>query len=130
MTEIKKRVKKYEKYSKSLKRRIAKEYLAGRASYAILAEENGLRDKTVVREFVKWYRQQLDKESADLPQSNALKDSTTSPDKDSAASIKELQEALRLAELKNELLETMIDIAEEKFEVPIRKKSGAKPSKK
>lgn len=54
--------KNYNRYSNSLKRKIAKSYLSGEASYSILVEENGLRDKTVVKEFVKWYRCQLELE--------------------------------------------------------------------
>ncbi len=62
MTGQKKRVKNYHRYSVSLKRKVAKSYLSGEASYAILAEENGLRDKGVVKEFVKWYRQKTELE--------------------------------------------------------------------
>ena len=62
MTVKNKRVKKQNRYPERLKRRIAKAYLAGEASYSILAEENGLRDKNVVKEFVKWYKAKLVKE--------------------------------------------------------------------
>ena len=51
-----KRVKTGKRYPEELKRKIAKEYLSGAASHAVLAEEHGLRDKGVVKEFVKWYR--------------------------------------------------------------------------
>ena len=44
--------------------------------------------------------------------------------------IKHLKRQLALSELKVEALETMIDIAEEQLKVDIRKKPGAKPSKK
>jgi hypothetical protein len=39
-----------------------------------------------------------------------------------------LQEELRLAKAKIFTLETMIDLAEEQFNIEIRKKSGTKPS--
>ena len=55
----KKRVKTYNRYSEELKRKIAKSYLAGEASYAVLAEEHGLRNRGVVKKFVKWYRRKL-----------------------------------------------------------------------
>ena len=57
-----KRVKSQKRYPVDLKRKIGKSYLAGEASYAVLAEENGLKNKSVVREFVKWYRKELLKE--------------------------------------------------------------------
>jgi len=51
-----KRVKRQTRYPEELKRKIAKSYISGEASYAVLAEENGLKSKNVVKEFVKWYR--------------------------------------------------------------------------
>ena len=58
-----KRVKDQHRYPVDLKRKIAKSYLAGEGSYGILAEENGLKNGEVVREFVKWYRKELLKEN-------------------------------------------------------------------
>ncbi len=43
--------------------------------------------------------------------------------------VKLLEQALSDAQLKNEVLETMIELAEETFKIDIRKKSGAKQSK-
>ncbi|MFT5512252.1 MAG: transposase [Bacteroidia bacterium] len=43
--------------------------------------------------------------------------------------IMELEQKLERAKLKSELLETMIDIAEEELDVSIRKKYGPQPSK-
>lgn len=40
--------------------------------------------------------------------------------------VRRLRRELEEARLHNKLLNAMIDIAEEQFEVPIRKKSGAK----
>lgn len=40
--------------------------------------------------------------------------------------IKELEKALEDAQLKNIGMETLIDVAEDKFNIPIRKKLGAK----
>lgn len=42
------------------------------------------------------------------------------------ADVRQLRKELEEARLYNELLNAMIDIAEEQFEIPIRKKSGAK----
>lgn len=56
MTKPNKRVKRGSKYPEDFKRKIAKEYLAGKASYAILAEDYNLLNKGVVREFVRWYK--------------------------------------------------------------------------
>lgn len=131
--QIKKREKQNNRYCPSLKRKIAKEYLSGRASYSILAEENGLRDKSVVREFVKWYRQKLksnpnyETKIENLEQSKKTEEIL---DKDVSLELKRLKKELRQSELEVEMLETIIDIAETRFEIEIRKKSGAKQSNK
>jgi hypothetical protein len=43
--------------------------------------------------------------------------------------IKELEKRLELSQMKSELLDTMIDIAEEELHIPIRKKYGPQQSK-
>ena len=55
-----KKVKRVNLYPDELKRKIAQEYLSGRFNYAVAAEEYGLRGKSVVREFVKWFRRNND----------------------------------------------------------------------
>lgn len=47
----------------------------------------------------------------------------------SAQEIKALTEELKRAKLKNEALNIMIDVAEEKFKIKIRKKAGTKRSR-
>ncbi len=123
MTKIKKRTKSYSRYPADLKRKIAKSYLAGEASYRILAEENGLRNRDVVKEFVRWYLRSQEKESTEME--NPKDSSKQSTDRE-----KELEEELRLAKLKIEMLETMFDVAEEELNIQIRKKSGSNQSKR
>jgi len=130
----KKRVKSRNRYSASLKRKIAKTYLSGEASYGVLAEEHGLRDKSVVKEFVKWYRRKLSEEPnfEDQQQETVLMKESKEENLSASqlqARVKELEQQLKRSELKTELLETMIDIAEEQFNVEIRKKSGTNQSK-
>jgi transposase-like protein len=126
-----KKVKSHNRYADELKRKIAKEYLSGQASYSVLAEEHGLRDKGVAQEFVKWYRRKYElcgQNEAAMP---AKKEPEPVGDEQSLKQqIKELQKRLALSELKVEALETMIDTAEEQLKFDIRKKSGAKQSKK
>lgn len=126
MSGIKKRVKKYNRYSNSLKRKIAKAYMSGEASYAILAEENGLRDKTVVKEFVKWYRRKLEKEPDFENKPEVPENPTILTEKELQVRVRELEKELHLAKPKAEMLETIIDLAERQFNLDIRKKSGAK----
>ena len=127
-----KRVKSQKKYSDSLKREVGRRYLRGEFSYAVAAEEYGLRDKLVAKEFVKWYRMQQDKEpqrSSEELESGKSEQELESPTVDLAealARIKELERALYMSELKGEALETMLDIAKRDLGIDVRKKYGAK----
>lgn len=127
-----KRVKSQKKYSDSLKREVGRRYLRGEFSYAVAAEEYGLRDKLVAKEFVKWYRMQQEKESqssSEELESGKSEQELESPTVDLAealARIKELERALYMSELKGEALETMLDIAKRDLGIDVRKKHGAK----
>jgi len=123
VTRPKKRTRQYNRYPNQLKRKIAKEYLSGSASYGILAEEHGLRNKDVVKEFVKWYKRQN-------PEVEKMEIENTEEQSDQGEEIKRLREALRLSELKVEMLETMIDQAEQILSIDIKKKSGTNRSKR
>ncbi len=126
-----KKVKPRGRYPEELKRKIAKEYLAGKASAGYLAEEHGLKNKGVVKEFVKWYRR---KDELYVQNQDTMSDKKASTDASSQLStqeqLKQLKRQLELSQLKVEALETMIDLAEKEFQIEIRKKSGAKQSKK
>lgn len=126
-----KKVKPRGRYPEELKRKIAKEYLAGKASAGYLAEEHGLKNKGVVKEFVKWYRR---KDELYVQNQDTMPDKKASTDVSSEPSaqeqLKQLKRQLELSQLKVEALETMIDLAEKEFQIEIRKKSGAKQSKK
>jgi transposase-like protein len=126
VTNPKKREKRRNRYPEDLKRKIAKEYISGRASYGILAEEHGLRNKGVVKEFVKWYHRYL---AVDPPDINKMEEGLEKQDNKCDQSSKEkeladLRKKLELSELKVEMLETMIDQAEAVLSIEIRKKSG------
>ena len=125
-----KKVKPRGRYPEELKRKIAKEYLAGKASAGYLAEEHGLKNKGVVKEFVKWYRRkdELCVQNTDTMSKKTSADNAV--DLSSQEQLKELKRQLELSQLKVEALETMIDLAEKEFQIDIRKKSGAKQSKK
>jgi transposase len=70
---------------------------------------------------------QQDKEKSELEASMATQDDTVPPGEDEEK--KALKKALEQAELKIKALNTLIDVAEDQFKIPIRKKPGAKQSK-
>lgn len=129
MNYVKKREKSQTRYSIGLKRKIAKLYLSGEASYAILAEEHGLRDKTVVKEFVKWYRRKLETEPNFEIEFERNPEDLSMTKEELGARIKELEQQLKHSELKAEMLETIIDLASEELNIEIVKKSDTKQSK-
>jgi transposase len=100
-------------YSMAFKRSIAQPILEGRMSVRQASVSNNIKTQTVSS----WVRQ-LKKQDSDL---TAGKNS----DKSSGDTMPSHDE-LRLAQLKIQALETMIDFAEEQFKINIRKKPGAK----
>lgn len=94
----------------------ARAVLEGRISAKQAALAKGVRTTTIQR-----WMQQKQAQEADLsflnPEVMPLKDTVTD---------KALANELLEATLKIKALETMIDIAEQQFKIPIRKKSGAK----
>jgi len=116
-----KRTKRQWKYSRALKIKVAEEYLSGQYSYSVGAEEYGLKNKYVVKEFVRWYKENPDivlmsKKAKKLLEKKSEKNNTE---------VSRLEEELALARLRAASLETLIEVAEDEFGIDIRKKSGA-----
>lgn len=107
-----------------------KEYLSGKASAGYLAEEHGLKNKGVVKEFVKWYRRKDELYSQNEDSIPLKQTPPVAVEHSLQEHLKQLKRQLEFSELKVEALETMIDIAEAELQIDIRKKSGAKQSKK
>ena len=131
-----KRVKDYRKYDPSMKREVARRYLAGEFSYHVAAEEYGLPGKETVKEFVKWFRKELEVDHAAIAGSISSESQLSQPDlaRLSRAELeKQLIEAKKLAhlaEVKQEAWRTLVKHASEYVGEDIIKKFGPKPSKK
>ena len=119
----KKKQGKPEKHDPALKIAIATEYLKGELGYGRLGAKYGL-SLTAVCAIVKWYRKHYGEQAvADAPTA-APQSETESPE------VRALKKRLELAELKAVGLEMMIEIARKELGIDIRKKSGAKQSRK
>ena len=141
--QISKRIKQHGRYDRSLKREVARRYLAGEFSYRIAAEEYGLASSEVVKEFVRWYRQQNDYlEVMETENESETIRHTSCPEKVEEVATDELAQLspdellmvarqLQLqrdeARLAAHGWRTMITLAEECFNIEIVKKSVAKP---
>jgi transposase len=78
---------------------------------------------------VKRYLREAEKEKAELQRIATLMDKNeVRSEAISSEDIKALKKALEEAELKIKALNTLIDVAEDQFKIPIRKKPGAKQS--
>src|ERR1044071_219258 len=102
------------------KEAIIAECLLGDTSTRKLASKYGYGHSTVSRWVMAHQRQT---KNHPLKYSKAILERKGMPD-----TVEELQEALRLSQLKVELLEAMIDISDEQFGTDIRKKAGARQS--
>jgi transposase-like protein len=98
---------------------IISEYLLGNTTYRQLGKKHGVDFRIIHSWVTKFKGKTLVK-----IKSSGLKKSKK--EEELPAEIKKLQEELRKAKLHNELLNTMIDIAENQLNIKIRKKSGTK----
>lgn len=122
-------------YPPSLKREIAQRYLNGEFSYAVAAEEYGLANKDVVKEFVKWYSrlvasedQALAERRTELEATGKLPDPASGePLPDNPAELKRLLEEARGEAL---TLRTLVQVLKEDFEIDVLKKPVAGSPKK
>lgn len=103
------------------RREVVEEYLAGGVSLRELGSRYGIKRTTLHR----WVKAQERGEGEAGVVSNRAEALEAMP-KD----VRRLQRELYEARLHWKLLEAMIEIAEEQFEIPIRKKSGARRRRK
>lgn len=102
--------------------KVVEEYLRGGVTLRELGEEHGIDFRTIHR-WVKEAERDLEpveKVKAKQRRSLAVKVRELPTD------VKQLRKELEEAQLKNELLNAMIDIAEDQFGIDIRKKRGAR----
>jgi transposase len=101
---------------KADKELIVAEYLRGGVSLRKLARKYGVNHR-VIHGWVKEFRDEGKESFVEIDKGYT---------KEQVAEIKRLRKELEDARLKNELLNAMIDIAEEQMGVEIRKKRGAR----
>lgn len=113
------------------KEELVAEYLAGEKSYREIEGRYGVSSSTLHR-WVKASGAEAARrtkgagaEAAGVKIEHEVA-SERPEEEDLASEVKRLRGELRKAELHNKLLNAMIDIAEEQFEIPIRKKRGAR----
>lgn len=118
---------KVNRYPDELKLRVVKEYLSTDISQEELKLKYGFRGTSTLYNWISKF---------DIPKPNdgffkkqevmSKEDRKSKLELDQEARIKKLESDLAYEKLRTEALNTMIDIAEDRFKVPIRKKSGTK----
>ena len=119
------------KYSEEFKLSVIRDYFSSGISQATCALKYDLCNSSQLRSWLRRYRNEekvvsLQPEPDEDDMSNRSKDSYKDENAQLKKRIKELERALEFSRLETLARDLMIDKAEEYFDVPIRKKSGAK----
>ncbi len=101
---------------------IITEYLTTEISFRALGKKYGIDFRTI-NKWVQIYRGKMGKKKNDTKAQPLPESQNQLP-----IDVKKLQEELRKARLLNEVLTEVINIAEEEFNLPIRKKYGTRQS--
>ena len=102
------------------KEAIVAEYLMGETTYRKLQKKHKVDFRVIHSWVAKFQGIPLRKEKTNKPKKQEVPEEILSTD------VKQLQSELRKAQLHNKLLNAIIDIAEDKLKIDIRKKSGTK----
>ena len=110
---------------------ILRDYFSSGMSLNACARKYNLSNHTVISNWIKRYSSHPDIVSLhpspeELDMANRDKESYQVENAQLKKRIKELEKALAFSKLETEARDLMITIAEEHFNIPIRKKSGAK----
>lgn len=115
------------RYSLKIKQQVLRRILSGELTVITANREYGIRGKMTIYRWLDRRDQILGTSPSDM--------ANDSPDRDKskeelATELASLRQLLEHERLRSEAYLTMIKIAEEKFQISIEKKSGAKPSSK
>lgn len=114
----------HERPQDRVKKQVVADHLSGKANVTNLAKRYNYTRQTIYR----WINEsEMAKSKEDHPPAKE----TLAPaitEESIPTDLKQLQDELRMARLKIQLLEATIDIADEQLGTNIRKKSGTRPS--
>jgi transposase-like protein len=101
---------------------VVAEYMAGGVTLRGLEKKHGINFRTIHR----WVKECEGAKGPEELAEGRSRRALVVKETELSADVRRLRKELEEARLYNKLLNAMIDIAEEQFEIPIRKKSGAK----
>lgn len=111
-------------FSDEFKKSVVKEVLSGQINKEDARRRYGIKGKSLVLNWIRKF------DTIQNPEMKKKQEKVQKDTRELEAENKRLREELELERLRVLSLNVMIDMAEEQFKIPIRKKSGAKQSKK
>jgi transposase-like protein len=118
--------KKAVRYSLTIKQQVLRRVLSGELSMNSAAREYGIRGSMTIS---RWLDQQDELLGTKASQMAKSPDQDKSKD-ELVAELRSMRQLLDQERLRSEAYLAMIKLAKEQFQIPIEKKSGAKPSSK
>lgn len=119
-------------YSDEFKLKVISEVISGQYSKEAARRIYGIKGKSAVLQWIRKFQGGVKPESVFLPLSQQVnemkKQQNSSTDQELLRKVAELEKQLRQEKIKSGLWQTMVEIAEERFGIEIKKKSGAQPS--
>lgn len=114
-------------YSDDFKYKVAQEYLNSDCSQQELRDKYSIHGNSCITDWMRKFGLQ-EKSIKRQKHLNTMKNGEKKSPEEIAleAKVKELERALELEKLRSLALDTMIDVAEDKLKISIRKKSGTK----
>lgn len=117
-------------FTDDFKLKVAREYMETDITQACLLRKYNIRGGNCITNWVRKFGLQTDYEVRDkfgyLGNMEKKGKEKTKEEKALERRVKELEKQLEYAKLRSDALDTMIKIAEDKFDIPIRKKPGTK----
>lgn len=118
-----------EKFSEDARRKIVTEVLSGTLTKEQARHVYGIKSKSAILEWMRIFaglERRVPKDPLPILRNMSEKQDSNSELK---ARIKQLEEELKLSQLKGRAYQIMVDIAKEKYGLDLEKKSGAKQFK-
>ena len=116
-------------YTEAFKQKIVNEVLSGKLNKRQASLIYGIKGNATILYWIKQSQGLKGYEKKEVPIANFAEMKNNIADKKLEEALKETRELLRVAELRADLWQHAIEIAEKKFNIDILKKSGAQLSK-
>ena len=114
------------KFTDVFRQKVVLEYLNGNQSMPDLMKKYGIKGSSCITNWIRKFELiNLTERDPELKSQMPNSQKRTTIEQYQESKIRKLEEQLKLEKLKTEALGTLIDIAEEKLKIDIRKKSGS-----